>query len=374
MQQVSISQIADRRVTLAYDHVAVIGAGSWGTAVAAMARRAGRSVSMWARNATIARAITETNSNDAYLPGIELPEGITAYTCPEQALAGAGAVFLVVPSHTVRETCRLIRPFLPKAVPVVACAKGIEAETGYLMSTIIQEELPGHPVGALSGPTFATEAARGDYSAATIAFAFDPIDRLHPENSPAARVAMSLGSAAFRPYLSDDLIGVEVAGAMKNVIAIACGMMTGMGYAENTRAALIARGMDEMKTLATALGGRRATVTGLAGAGDLTLTCSSQTSRNMSLGVLLGQGIARKDCFDGRPVVVEGERNAVSVHDVSQSLGLSLPICETVYRVLHDGADPRTAFADLWARPLEAEPMEMDFEMPHPVTTMKAAV
>ncbi|MCA8884851.1 MAG: NAD(P)-dependent glycerol-3-phosphate dehydrogenase [Rhodobacteraceae bacterium] len=353
--------------TLPYEHVAILGSGSWGTAIAAIARRAGRKVTMWSRDADLAEQITARSRNDRYLPGIPLPDGITAYPNMGDAVKGAEAVFLVVPSRAIRSVSRQLKPLLVQPTPLVICAKGIEAETGHLMSGLVDEEAPGHPVGALSGPTFAAEAARGDYTAATVAFRFDAADRLQPTASPAARLAVSLSSDGFRPYISDDLVGVETAGALKNVIAIACGMMTGVGFAENTRAALIARGLEEMKTLTTALGGRRATVTGLAGTGDLTLTCSSQTSRNMSLGLQLGQGIARAECFDGRAVVAEGEHNAKSVHELCQRLGLNLPICETVYRILHEGADLRAAFAMLWSRPLEAEPLEMDIEIPHPM-------
>lgn len=363
-----------RRVPISdpYTHITVLGGGSWGTAIAAIARRAGRRVSIWARNSDVAREITENQTNEIYLPGIPLPDGIEASSDMARAVAGAEAIFLVVPSHSIRDVARRLSKMLTRPTPIVVCAKGIEADTGYLMSAIVEEELPGHPVGALSGPTFATEAARGDYTAATLAFRFEPTDRLDPENSPAARMAVSIGSDSFRPYLSDDLIGLETAGAMKNVIAIGCGMMTGMGFAENTRAALITRGLEEMRTLSTALGGRESTVMGLAGAGDLTLTCSSKTSRNMSLGVQLGQGFARADCFGGKPVVVEGERNARSINVVANRLGLHLPVCRTVYRVLHEGADAGASFAALWSRPIEAEPTEMNFSIPHP-TGLEAA-
>jgi len=166
---------------------------------------------------------------------------------------------------------------------------------------------------------------------------------------------------------------VEIGGAVKNVIAIACGMMTGAGFAENTRAALITRGVDEMKILAEALGGRRETVTGLSGVGDLTLTCSSPTSRNMALGLQLGQGVARADCFDGEPVVVEGEVNATSVTDLARKLGVTLPICETVRAILHEGRPIGEGFAALWARPIEAEPRAMDLSFSHPATDQDIA-
>ncbi len=351
-----------------YSRVAILGGGSWGTAIAAIARRAGRETAIWARDPAIARDINDNARNEKYLPGIPLPEGISAYTDLAGAVRDAEAIFLVTPSHSIRDMARQLNPLLHRLTPIVVCAKGIEAETGLLMSSIVEEELPGHPVGALSGPTFAAEAARGDYTAATLAFDFKTIDRINPEGSPAARLAVSLGCESFRPDLSDDLVGLETAGAMKNVIAIACGMMTGVGFAENTRAALIARGLGEIQLVTLALGGRTDTVLGMGGVGDLTLTCNSSTSRNMSLGLQLGQGLAREDCFDGKPMVVEGERNARSVHDLAGRLNLRLPICDTVYRILHEGADLRESFAALWSSPLEAEPWAMSMEIPHPVS------
>lgn len=262
--------------------------------------------------------------------------------------------------------CRDIAEALPSETPIALACKGVERRTGYLLSEVVSEELPGHAVGAVSGPTFARETALDHPTAATVAFPFSYADRLAPYDSPAARLAMSLSGGGFRPYVSDDLVGVEVGGAVKNVIAIACGMMSGAGFAENTRAALITRGTDEMKLLAQALGGRRETVTGLSGAGDLTLTCSSTTSRNMSLGYQLGQGMPRASCFEGRAVVVEGEVNAVSVCDLAKRIGVAMPICETVNAVLHHGADLQDSFSALWARPIEAEPAGLDLSIDHP--------
>ncbi|EKE44010.1 glycerol-3-phosphate dehydrogenase (NAD+) [Oceaniovalibus guishaninsula JLT2003] len=352
-----------------YDRIAVIGAGAWGTALASVARRAGREVALWGRDADVARAITERAENPVYLAGLPLPPGIAATTDMAAALRDAQAVLIVTPSVTLREICAAMRPHLPQAVPLALCAKGIEAQTGLLLGEVAREELPGHPVGALSGPTFARETVLDHPTAATVAFAFRYRDRLDPAQSPAARLAVSLSGATFRPYISDDLVGVGIGGAVKNVIAIACGMMSGAGFAENTRAALITRGMDEMKTLAEVLGGRRETVTGLSGAGDLTLTCSSATSRNMSLGMQLGRGLPRAECFDGAPVVVEGEVNAISVVDLARRIGVSLPICEAVHDVLHRGADLRQTFRDLWSRPIEAEPKAMGLYFDHPFGT-----
>lgn len=350
------------RQTVPFNHIAVLGAGAWGTALAAVALRAGAKVSIWGRSAQGTAALSAGKGNPQYLPGIDLPP-MQASTNMAEVLRGAEAVLLVTPSHSLRKVLAEARPHLTPGCALVLCAKGIEQDTGFLMTQLAEDAAPGHPTGVLSGPTFATETARGYPTAATIAFPFHYTDRLDPEASPAARLAVTLGSAAFRPYVSDDPVGVEVAGAVKNVIAIACGMMTGAGFAENTRAALITRGMDEMKALAEALGGRRETVTGLAGAGDLTLTCSSTTSRNMALGVQLGQGTPRAACFDGRAVVVEGERNARSVRDLARRVRVPMPIVETVHAVLHEGADLRQAFADLWARPIEAEPRAMDLSL-----------
>jgi glycerol-3-phosphate dehydrogenase (NAD(P)+) len=233
---------------LPYAKICVIGAGAWGTALASVARRAGRTTSIWGRDRATIEAINSRNENPRYLPGIALPEGLRATTNMAEALAGAEAVLLVTPSRTLRDICTQMRPHLADGVPIALCAKGIEAGTGYLLSEVASEMLPGHRIGALSGPTFATETALGHLTAATIAFSFSYADRLDMASSPAARLALSMGSEYFRPYISDDLVGVEVSGAVKNVIAIACGMMTGAGYAENTRAALIVRGMDEIKT------------------------------------------------------------------------------------------------------------------------------
>ena len=352
--------------TRPYESVAVIGAGAWGTALASVAQRAGRQAVLWARDQELADAINEKRENPRYLPGIALPEGLKATADLSAALSGVDAVLVVTPSSTLRAICGRMSPLLPKGVPLALCAKGIEQGTGMLLAEAAAEELPGHPIGALSGPTFAHETALGHPTAATIAFPFTYEDRLDPARSTAARFAVSLGSESFRPYVSDDLIGVEIGGAVKNVIAIACGMMTGAGFAENTRAALITRGMNEMKTLAEALGGRRETVTGLSGAGDLVLTCSSQTSRNMSLGTQLGRGLRREDCFEGRPVVVEGEVNALSVVQLARRVGVPMPISEAVHAILHEGAELGATFAQMWSRPLRGEPRSLDISLSQP--------
>lgn len=359
--------------TKPFAKVAVIGAGSWGTALAATLARAGAATRLWGRDGAVLDEINAYHTTARFLPDVDLPRNLRAVHEMKAALHDADAAMIVVPSRSIRAVARQVAVHAPAGIPIAVCAKGIEAETGLLMTQVAEEELGVHPIGCVSGPTFARETALGHPTAATVAFPFSYADRLALHESAAARFAVSLTTESFRAYVSDDLVGVEVGGAVKNVIAIACGMMTGAGFAENTRAALITRGLDEMKAMAEALGGRRETVTGLAGIGDLSLTCSSPTSRNMSLGQQLGQGTPRAACFEGRAIVVEGEVNAKTVTDLARKLGVAMPICETVRSILHDDADLGASFAALWARPIEAEPRAMDLSLDHPANNQAIA-
>ncbi|MGF1552892.1 MAG: NAD(P)H-dependent glycerol-3-phosphate dehydrogenase [Paracoccaceae bacterium] len=349
-----------------YRRIAVLGGGAWGTALAIVAAEAGRHARLWARAPETCEEINRRHRNSHYLDDIPVPPSLHATPDMADACEGAEAVLLVTPSGTVRAIAEELDRVLAPGVPVVVCAKGIEDDTGYLMADVVQHAAPGRPVGALSGPSFAKETARGDPTAVTVAsdFAHDP-DRA-PEEQLATRMAVSMTTGSFRPYVSDDLTGVEVGGAVKNVLAIACGMATGAGFAANTRAALITRGCDEMKVLAEALGGRRETVTGLSGMGDLVLTCSNDASRNFSYGVEYGRGKRGSEIFDGRNVVVEGHRNAVAATELARRHGIHMPICETVRAVVHEGAPLGEAFAALWSRPLEAEPRALDLVFAHP--------
>lgn len=349
-----------------YQRIAVLGGGAWGAALAATARRAGRDVTLWARREEIVRDINENRRNSAYLDDVVLPEGVRASTDLAETVADAEAVLLVTPSASIRQMARSLSVVLPASIPVIVCAKGIEPETGLLMTQIVTQEMPGQPVGALSGPTFAAEVARELPTAVTVASAFDDQHGREPETSIAARMALALSGGVFRVYVSDDLVGVEVGGAMKNVLAIACGVAEGARFGANMRAALITRGLDEMKRLAEAIGGRRETVTGLSGLGDLTLTCSSELSRNLRFGLELGRGVKPENAFDGQPVVVEGAPNSVSVTDLARKHGLDLPICETVRAIVHDRAEIAPTLIELWSRPLEAEPKALDLALDHP--------
>ena len=320
--------------------IAIAGAGAWGTALAVVARAAGREVVLWARRESLARTIAETGRNPDYLNGVALGPGIAATADPEAA-AGADALLLAVPAQAVRGTSALFAPHLAPSMPVAVCAKGIERESAKTMSEVAGEALPANPAAILSGPTFAAEVARGQPAAVTLACRDIEI---------AERLAGALATPSFRPYHSDDVAGAEIGGAVKNVLAIACGIVEGRGLGENARAALITRGLAEMTRLARARGGRVETMMGLAGLGDLTLTCASRTSRNYSHGVALGAG--RKADGGG---VVEGVATSAAAVRLAGRHGVEMPIAEAVAAILHDGAEIDAAIAGLLARPRRAE-------------------
>ena len=350
-----------------FDKVAVIGAGAWGTALAMTAHRAGRRVSLWAREAEIVEAVTSDRRNP-FLPDYPLPPEIAVSGDIAAVVADAGLVILVVPSQFLRPMTRAVEAALAPGVPVVICAKGIETDSGKLMSQIVAEEMPGRPQAVLSGPSFAAEVAEGQPTAVTIASEDAVGGAVEATASLAAKICLALSSDNFRPYISDDPVGVEVGGAVKNVLAIACGIADGLGLGSNPRAALITRGLAELKRLAEALGGRRETVTGLAGIGDLTLTCSSTQSRNFSFGRALGQGQTPEQALAGKKSVAEGAVNARSVTQLARRLGVEMPICEAVNAILHDGLSIQDAVQALLTRPIKAESRELEphVTLPHP--------
>ena len=320
--------------------IGVIGAGAWGTALGIVARDAGRKVVLWARRGSVAGTIAETGRNPAYLTDIELGAGIAATADPAEA-AGADALLLAVPAQAVRETCALLAPHLAPSVPVAVCAKGIERETAKTMSEVVGEALPGNPAAILSGPTYAAEVARGQPTAVTLACR---------DVETAEALAAALATPAFRPYHTDDVAGAEIGGAVKNVLAIACGITEGRALGENARAALITRGLVEMTRLARARGGRAETMMGLAGLGDLTLTCASRTSRNYSHGVALGAGTPPDE-----DAVVEGVPTSAALVRLARRHGVEMPIAEAVEAILHRGAEIDAVIAGLLARPRRAE-------------------
>ena len=325
--------------------IGVIGAGAWGTALAMAAARAGRRVVLQAREPEVVAAVNDRRENTLFLPGLPLDPAIRA-TGDFAVAAGADAVLLVTPAQHLRAACRALRPDLRPGAPVVICAKGIELDTGCLMTEAAAAELPDATLAVLSGPTFAAEVAKGLPTAVTLACADAGLGRA---------VVDAIGGRTFRPYLSDDLIGAQVGGAVKNVLAIACGVVEGRKLGDNARAALITRGLAEIARLGLRLGGRAETLMGLSGLGDLTLTCSSMQSRNMSLGAQLGQGRPLADILAERTSVAEGVYTARAVVDLAGRLGVDMPICAAVDAILNRGADLETVIDALLARPFKAE-------------------
>jgi len=326
--------------------IAVVGAGAFGTALACVARRAGSDAIVWARDKAIADSIYAGRGNPVYLPDISLEPGIAATTDMAQALDGADAVLLVVPAQYLRAAAENLAPHLPAGSPVVLCAKGIERGTCALMTDVVAETLPGAPVAVLSGPTFAREVALGLPTAVTLAAA---------DAALGERLIGMIGSKAFRPYLSDDPVGAEIGGAVKNVIAIACGIMVGRGLGDNARAATMTRGLAEVVRLGRAMGARGETLMGLSGIGDLSLTCNGMLSRNLTLGVALGEGRTLEDVLGERRSVTEGVATAGSVVELAQRRGVDMPISEAVNRILSEGAGIDATIAEVLARPFRSE-------------------
>jgi glycerol-3-phosphate dehydrogenase (NAD(P)+) len=326
--------------------IAVIGAGAWGTALATVARRAGREVTVHAHEPETAAAINTDHENPDFLPGIALDPAITATNDLSAAVEGADAVLAVTPAQFLRGGLSALADTIGDATPVVICSKGIELDTGKLMNEVTEETLPGRTLAVLSGPTFAAEVARGLPTAITLACA---------DADVAADLAAAIGTPSFRPYTASDVVGAEVGGAVKNVIAIACGIVDGRGLGQNARAAVIARGLAEITRFAAALGADPRTLMGLSGLGDLTLTCTSTASRNYALGAALGGGTPFAELMAGRKSVAEGVTTAPAVLTRAAALGVEMPICAAVAAILHDGADIGETVAGVLARPLRAE-------------------
>jgi glycerol-3-phosphate dehydrogenase (NAD(P)+) len=309
------------------------------------ARRAGRDVVLWAREAEVVAAINERHENPIFLPGIAIDAAVVA--TDDLALASAAdAVLLVVPAQHLRAIAAAMAAALRPGTPVVICAKGVEETTGALMSEIAAAALPGSDLAVLSGPTFAGEVARGLPTAVTLAATDQALGR--------ALIA-ALGTRSFRPYLGDDVVGAEIGGAVKNVLAIACGIVAGRRLGDNARAALITRGLAEMVRLARAKGGRAETLMGLSGLGDLTLTCTALQSRNHSLGFALGEGKDLAAILGTRRSVAEGVSSAAAIAALARRVAIDMPIVAAVDAILHHGADIDEAIAGLLARPFRDE-------------------
>ena len=327
------------------ERIGIVGAGAWGTALAATARRAGRDVVLWARDPDVAEGINLRNENRLYLPGVPLDPEVRATAEPAD-LAEAEVLLMVVPAQHLRAVSAQLADHIPEGRPVVVCAKGIEQESGQLMTEVLAETLPGRPLAVLSGPNLATEIACGLPAATTLAA---------EDEALAERLAAALGSKTFRPYISPDPVGAQIGGAVKNVIAIACGIVGGRRLGSNARAALITRGLAEVVRLGRAKGARAETLMGLSGLGDLTLTCTSITSRNHSLGRALGEGQALDEIMAKRRSVAEGVFSAQAVVALAETLNVEMPISAAVDAILNHGAGIDETIEALLARPFRPE-------------------
>ena len=324
--------------------VSVVGAGAWGTALASHCARAGLDVRMWAREPEVVTAVNDQHENTVFLPGVGLPPELAASARLDQVLEGAEIVLVVVPSEFSRRVySEMVASLAPEAV-LVSATKGLELDTLRRMSEVAGEEAPDHPVAVLSGPSFAMEVAKAQPTAVVAASA---------EHTVAQRVQRALSTRTFRVYSSEDLVGVELAGALKNVIAIAAGIVDGLGYGHNTGAALITRGLAEISRLGGGLGGRPETLAGLAGLGDLVLTCTGALSRNRRVGQGLGQGLSLAEASAG--LVAEGVRTTLAACALAEREQIEMPIARQMKAVLYEGRSPREALDALMLRSLKRE-------------------
>lgn len=321
--------------------VAVLGAGSWGTALAIQLCRNGHAVSLWGHEPEDIDELLGCRENRRFLPGFDLPDRISPTASLEQALEGAANCLVVVPSHAFRTVLANLTGRIPPQMGVAWATKGLDPATGGLLHEAARQALPDAPLAVVSGPSFAREVAAGFPTAVTVA---------SEDSAYATRIASLLHGDRFRAYTSPDVVGVEVCGAAKNVLAIATGIADGLRFGANTRAALITRGLAELIRLGRALGGRAETFMGLAGVGDLVLTCTDDQSRNRRLGLALAQGVNVDEAKAQIGQEVEGVVTALSVHSLAQGLGLEMPISEQVYRVLYEGVSPLQATASLLHR------------------------
>lgn len=325
--------------------IGIIGAGAWGTALAATAARTENEIILWARETEVAKAINNIQENNVFLPNFKLDSKIRATNEISDA-ASSEILFLVTPTQHLRTMCLEILPLLKKEKIVVICAKGIEQKTGKLPSEIIDEVLTDIEVAVLSGPTFAIEVAKGVPTAVTLAT---------KNRETGQKIINSIGTKTFRPYFSDDIIGCQIGGAVKNVLAIACGIVEGRKLGDNARAALVTRGLAEVMRFAKAMGGKPETIMGLSGLGDLILTANSMQSRNFSLGVELGKGNTLSNVLEKRVSVAEGVYTASAVCTKAKELNIEMPISEAVFAIINNQANIDDIVSKLLERPFKSE-------------------
>ena len=327
--------------------IVVLGAGSYGSALASLLAGNDNNVCLWARSADDAAALNAARSNQKYLPGVTFPDNLVITSDLGDALRFASDILVAVPSHAFRDCLQAIKPSMTDRSRVIWASKGLDPESGELLGEVLIEELGSEiPHGILSGPTFAKEMALGLPTAITLAAT---------DQTFAADMAAALHNERFRVYTSDDIVGVQIGGAVKNVIAIGAGMADGLGFGANARTALIARGLAEMTRLGVAVGGKLETFTGMAGMGDLVLTCTDDQSRNRRYGLALGKGESSEQAQHTIGQVVEGVRNAKEVVMLASRFDVEMPISEAIYQVIYEGLDPKMAAHLLLTRDLKSE-------------------
>lgn len=332
-------------MTRPFETVAILGAGAWGTALAQVTAAAKRAVTIWAREPEVVEGINSTQENPLFLPGVRLNAVIRATDDLEDA-AEAELILAVPPAQHMRSVLQALKPHVKHGRAIVLCAKGVERGSLALMTDVLAEELPEATPAVLSGPGFAKDVARGLPTATTVA---------SPDAELGQRIVATIGLPTFRPYLADDLVGAEIGGAVKNVIAVACGVAEGRKLGDGARAALITRGFAELTRLGLAMGAKAETLSGLCGLGDLVLTCCSMTSRNTSLGAALGEGRTLKEVLAERRSVAEGAESAPAVVALAQKHGLEMPICSAVDDIIAERTSIDEAIFALLSRPFRAE-------------------
>jgi glycerol-3-phosphate dehydrogenase (NAD(P)+) len=328
-----------------YTNISIIGAGAWGTALAEVISRQGNQVNLWARENDVVKSINTLNENTLYLPNVKLSELIIAQNNLDNVI-NCDLLLMVTPSQFMRSVLEDIKNSLNDSIPVVLCSKGIETKTLSLMNEITESIIPKNPLAILSGPSFAIDVVNNKPTAVTLAC---------KDLSIGKNIADSISLPTFRPYLSEDIVGAQIGGATKNVIAIAAGVVEGQNLGDSARAATIARGFSEINRLAVALGGQEETLSGLSGMGDLLLTCNSITSRNFSLGIKLGKGLSAEEATDGLSSIAEGMYSAKAIDKLSKKLGVEMPITNAVNDLIEKKRSLDEIIDDLLSRPIRRE-------------------